>query len=107
MKNEENYGLTPFSGWRDDVDRHDLPQDLGRGVPEDRLGGSCLLSDEQSLPLGAGDPERQFGGGNGLAAKHSNYSAQPSPQAHRPRSQRPVLSSVGGRQRQWLSAHSL
>ena len=39
-------------------------QNAGRGVPEGRLAGACLLFDEQSLSFGAPDAAAQSGGGD-------------------------------------------
>jgi len=33
-------------------------------VPGDGLGGARVLPDEQPLPSGGGNPQRQFGGGD-------------------------------------------
>jgi len=46
-----------------------LSQDAGRGMSKDGFSSACLLSDAQSFSSGAGDAQRQPGGGHGLALK--------------------------------------
>ena len=39
---------------------------LRGGVPEDGLGGACVLPDGQSFPPGGGDAAAEFGGGDAV-----------------------------------------
>ena len=50
-----------------------LPENAGRGLPENRLAGSRVWSEAQSLPSGAGNAQRQPSERHGLAAKHLHH----------------------------------
>jgi hypothetical protein len=59
----------------DDVDWHDFLKTLSE-ASKNQLAGACLLSPEQPLPTGGGEPQRQPGGWHGLAAECLHHPAR-------------------------------
>src|SRR6266487_4902217 len=81
-----------------------LFENAGRSVPQDRLAGTCVLSDEQSFSSGGRDAQRQPGRRHEMVFGHLHVPVQSSAQALRASVQRPLQVVDRGRQRQGIFA---
>ena len=63
--------------FRDAADRELFFENAGRGVPQDRLAGTCVLSDEQSFSPCDGDAAAKLVLGNEVATGHLHATIQP------------------------------
>jgi len=61
-----NRGATCEAIFLDDRDRECFFGNFSGGVPEDGLGGACVLPDRQSFPPGGGDAAAELGGGDAV-----------------------------------------
>src|SRR5882724_9173084 len=84
----------PWGPARIDLPRRRRPpavyRDLGRGVRQDRLAGSCLLPHAESFSPGGRNAPAEPGCGHEMVSEHLHGTVQPPPQVVWPFVQRPL-----------------